>query len=155
MDVFISVFGFSLLAASAVPAIAATPAEAAADWYEHAYAVSFVEGDPEFYARYYEPAVYFVDGATPNLVDHAGLEAIITQKYVEPWLKIGWTTSKLLSVDAVQLGSDSAMLTARWSIEGDKGSVITECKAPGWIYIVVNDKDSWRIISELEAPCAD
>lgn len=123
----------------------------AIDWYEKAYAVSFIEGDADFYDHYLEP-IYLGFSDTVGYQTKQSFEVALTD-YVQKWIDDGWETSALNSVEGVEIDPNTVLLTARWLLKTSNGEIVTKCQNPGWRYMVVRDETTWRIISEFEAPC--
>ncbi len=152
-------FGAAVAVASALTFASATASsdeksatESAIDWYESVYAVSFVEGDPNFYDHYLDH-IYLGFGGNVGYHSKQSLETEISE-YIAPWIQSGWEQSKLKSVEGVEIDANTVLLTARWSMETADGDAVTTCKLPGWRYVVAKSDATWRVLSEFEAPCA-
>ena len=127
--------------------------KSAENWYEDIYAVGFVEGDPNFYDHYLDH-IYLGFGNNVGYHTKESLETEIND-YISDWAAAGWEKSEFQSVEGAEIDPQTVMLTARWQIKTAAGEIVTTCETPGWIYIVVASDDTWRVISEFEAPCAD
>lgn len=148
-------FGIAALAFMHAPAASAQEAglQSAVDWYKNIYAVSYIEGDPNFYDHYMDQT-YLGFGANVGYLGKSDLEAEMTA-YVDPWIKAGWEKTSLQAVDGVEINPSTVLLTARWSLKTADGQSVVDCALPGWSYVVIRNAETWRVLSEFETPCAD
>lgn len=131
------------------------PAQSASalEWYKNEYVNGFLNGDPDF-MNHYADHVYFAL-YEPQLFDRANLGTFIDKVYVQKWTENGWSQTEFLGADSRRLGKATVLITAKWAMQDDNGSPVTECPVIAWNYVVSQTESAWTIIAEFEAPCPE
>jgi|GEM_PF-4027488 len=127
--------------------------EDAEKWYKDVFAAAFINGDEDFFAKFYPSSFFYVSEGEATQYDPKSFEAWVMKKYVNGWLEAGWVNTKLVSMKTVPVSSGLVVLTARWSMTDKDGKPATGCALPGWHYVLAKQKDSWVVTTESEAAC--
>ena len=125
---------------------------AATAWYEGPFAESFINGTDKFW-DYYGDKTFFIIDDTPRLLSKPELATFINDVVVAPWIVNGFAEARLVRTHVIALGTDAVRLRASWQMLDDKGTPVTDCALSEWNYVVVRSESSWRIVTEIQAPC--
>ena len=128
-------------------------ARSAETWYRTVYGEAFINGDADFFTRFYPSNFFYVtDGQAVNH-NPESFEAWVNKNYVDPWLANGWTQTQLSSVTSRQVSEGLVIITARWLMADDQGNPVTDCASPGWHYVLAKTGSEWVVTTESEASC--